>query len=118
MVVNLHGRIAMRSYLRGIGLAAAAVVLQLAAGGSAHAALNYTGQTATTVSVMYVSLPANTQIAFVDQISGATFAPSATVSGSGTLVVSLATLPPGPGEYYLLAQEAGQWLARTVKFYL
>ena len=42
----------MRSYLRGIGLAAAAIGLQLAASGSANAALNYTGQTATTVSVM------------------------------------------------------------------
>jgi hypothetical protein len=118
MVVNVHGRIAMRSYLRGIGLAAAAVVLQLVASVSAHAALNYTGQTATTVSVMYVSLPANTQIAFVDQISGATFAPSATVSGSGSLAISLAALPPGPGEYYLLAQEAGGWIAQTVRFYL
>jgi hypothetical protein len=118
MIVNVHGRIAMRTHLRGIGLAAAAVVLQLAAGGSANAALNYTGQTATTVSVMYVSLPANTQIMFVNQINGVTFLPSATVSGSGTLVISLATLPPGPGEYYLLAQESGGWIAQTVRFYL
>jgi len=108
----------MRSYLRGIGLAAAAVVLQFIASGSANAALNYTGQTATTVSVMYFSLPANTQIAFVNKISGSIFAPSATVSGSGTLVISLATLPPGPGEYYLLAQEAGGWVAQTVWFYV
>jgi hypothetical protein len=108
----------MRSHLRSIGLAAAAVVLQLVAGGSANAALNYTGQTATTVSVAYVSLPASTQIAFVNQISGSIFLPSATVSGSGTLVISLATLPPGPGEYYLLAQEAGGWIAQTVRFYV
>jgi hypothetical protein len=82
------------------------------------AGLNYTGQTATTVSVMYFSLPANTQIMFVNQINGVTFLPSATVSGSGTLVISLATLPPGPGEYYLLAQESGGWIAQTVRFYL
>ena len=107
----------MRSYLRGIGLAAAAVVLQLIASGSANAALNYTGQTATTVSVQYVSLPASTQIAFVNKISGSIFLPSATVSGSGTLVISLATLPPGPGQYYLLAQ-AGGWVAQTVMFYV
>ncbi|HEX4556556.1 MAG TPA: hypothetical protein VH249_21380 [Xanthobacteraceae bacterium] len=104
----------MRSYLRGTGLAAAAV-LWLAAGGSANAALNYTGQTATTVSVAYSSLPASTQIAFVDRISGSIFLPSATVSGSGTLVISLAALPPG--EYYLLAHEAGDWVAQTVWFY-
>jgi hypothetical protein len=66
----------MRSHLRGIGLAAAAVVLQFVVGGSAHAALNYTGQTATTVSVMYVSLPANTQIAFVSKITGSTSCPA------------------------------------------
>jgi hypothetical protein len=117
MVVNTHGRIAMRSYLRGIGLTAAAVVLWLAAGGSANAALDYTGQTATTVSVTYFNLPANTQIAFVDKISGATVAFGPTVSGSGSLVVSLAALPPGPGEYYLLAQ-AGGWVAQTVWFYV
>ena len=107
----------MRSYLRGIGLAAAAVVLQLIASGSANAALNYTGQTATTVSVMYFGLPANTEIRFVNEINGVTFLPSATVSGSGTLVISLATLPPGPGQYYLLAQ-AGGWVAQTVMFYV
>jgi hypothetical protein len=118
MVVNVHGRIAMRSHLRGIGLTAAAVGLQLVAGGSAHAVLNYTGQTATTVSVMYASLPANSQIAFVSKITGSIFLLSATVSGSGTLVISLATLPPGPGEYYLLAQEAGGWVAQTVWFYV
>jgi len=107
----------MRSYLRGIGLAAVAVALQLIASGSANAALNYTGQTATTVSVMYFGLPASTEIRFVNEINGATFLPSATVSGSGTLVISLATLPPGPGQYYLLAQ-AGGWVAQTVMFYV
>jgi hypothetical protein len=107
----------MRSYLRGIGLAVLAAVLQLIASGSAEAALNYTGQTATTVSVMYFSLPANTQISFVDQISGSTFVPSATVSGTGTLVISLAALPPGPGQYYLVAK-AGGWVAQTVMFYV
>ena len=108
----------MRSHLRGIGLAAIAVVLQLVASGSANAALNYTGQTAQNVSVTYVNLPANTNILFVDEISGAIFLPSATVSGSGSLVISLATLPSGPGQYYLLAQEAGGWVAQTVMFYV
>jgi hypothetical protein len=107
----------MRSHLRGIGLAAFAVVLQLIASGSAEAALNYTGQTAQNVSVMYVNLPANTRIKFVDEISGATY-PAGTVSGSGSLVIPLATLPPYPGQYYLLAQEAGGWVGQTVMFYV
>jgi hypothetical protein len=114
MTVDIHGRIAMRSHLRGIGLAAIAVGV-LVTSGSANAALNYTGQTPTNVSVQYVNLPASTQIAFVDQISGAIFSPSATVSGSGSLVIPFATLPPG--QYYLLAQSGG-WIAQTVMFYL
>jgi len=108
----------MRTYLRSIGLAAAAVALWLAASGSANAALDYTGQTATTVSVMYFNLPANTEIAFVDKISGSIVLPSTTVSGSGSLVISLAALPPGPGEYYLLAHNGSTWIAQTVWFYV
>jgi hypothetical protein len=106
----------MRSDLRGIGLAALAVVLQLAASGHANAALNYTGQTAQNVSVMYVDLPTNTKIAFVDEISGGIFvSPSPVVSGSGSLVLSLAGLPPG--QYYVLARQSGVWIAQTVMFY-
>jgi hypothetical protein len=56
----------MRSDLRVIGLAALAVVLQLATSGNANAALNYTGQMAQDVSVMYFDLPTNTQIVFID----------------------------------------------------
>lgn len=107
----------MRSDLRVIGLAALAVVFQLAAGGAANAALNYTGQTAQNVSVMYFDLPANTQIVFVDQISGVQIASqSPAVGGSGSLVISLATLPPG--QYYLLAHQSSQWIAQTVMFYV
>ena len=106
----------MRSGLRVIGLAALAVVLQLAASGIANAALNYTGQTAQNVSVMYVALPANTEITFVNETSGAIFtSPNAVVSGSGSLVMPLTGLPPG--QYYLLARQNGGWIAQTVKFY-
>jgi hypothetical protein len=106
----------MRSGLRVIGLAALAVVLQLAASGIANAALNYTGQTAQNVSVMYVALPANTKIVLVDQVSGVIFtSPSAVVSGSGSLAMPLTGLPPG--QYYLLAQQNGGWIAQTVMFY-
>ena len=106
----------MRSGLQVFGLAALAAALQLAASGIANAALNYTGQTAQNVSVTYVALPANTQIVFVDQISGAiVFSPSAVVSGSGSLVMQLTGLPPG--QYYLLAHQNSQWIAQTVMFY-
>jgi hypothetical protein len=93
-------------------------MMWLAASQSANAALDYTGQTATTVTVQYFNLPANTEIAFVDRIAGSILVPSATVSGSGNLVVSLATLPPGPGEYYLLAHIGSGWIAQTVWFYV
>lgn len=106
----------MRSALRVIGLAALAGILQLAASGNANAALNYTGQTAQNVSVMYFDLPANTKILFVDQISGGVMAsPATVVSGSGSLVIPLTGLVPG--QYYLLAQQSGQWIAQTVMFY-
>src|ERR1700736_2388181 len=106
----------MRSGLRYFGLAAIAVVLQLAASEQANAALNYTGQTAQNVSVMYFDLPANTTIVFVDQTSGVIFSsPSNTVSGSGSLVIPLTGLVPG--QYYLLAHQSSQWIAQTVVFY-
>ena len=106
----------MGSGLRCIGLAALAAVLQIAASGQANAALNYTGQTAQNVSVMYFDLPANTKIMFVDQTNGVIFSsPGNVVSGSGTLVIPLTSLPPG--QYYLLAQQSGQWIAQTVVFY-
>jgi hypothetical protein len=108
----------MRSGLRGIGLAALAVVLQLAASGVAHAALNYTGQTPQNVSVQYFALPANTKIVIVDQITaGVVSSPGIMVSGSGSLSVSLLGLIPG--QYYLMAQQSSsQWIAQTVVFYI
>jgi hypothetical protein len=108
----------MRCGLRGIALAALAAVLQLAAGGQANAALNYTGQTAQNVSVMYFGLPANSNIMIVDQISGAIVSsPGLVVSGSGSLNVPLLGLIPG--QYYVLTQQSnGQWIAQTVVFYI
>jgi hypothetical protein len=106
----------MRSRVQVIGLAAVAVVVQLATSGRADAALNYTGQTPQNVSAVYSALPANTQIVLVDEISGAVLAsPSAAVSGSGTLVVPLTGLPPG--QYFLQARQGSFWIAQTVMFY-
>jgi hypothetical protein len=65
---------------------------------------------------MYFDLPANTKIMFVDKTSGVIFfSPSNVVGGSGSLVMPLTGLPPG--QYYLLAQQSGQWIAQTVVFY-
>jgi nitrogen fixation protein FixH len=105
----------MRCDLRVIGLTALGVVLQCAASGQANAALNYTGQTAQHVSVMYFDLPANTKIVLVDEISGAIVSQGPMASGAGSLAISLAALPSG--QYYLLAQQSGQWIAQTVIFY-
>ena len=105
----------MRSRVQIIGLAALAVVVQLATSGRADAALNYTGQTPQNVSVMYFDLPANTQIVFANEINGGMSLPSAVVSGSGTLVVPLAGLPPG--QYFLQARQGSVWIAQTVMFY-
>ena len=107
----------MRCGLKNISLAALAALLPLVAGGEANAALNYTGQTAQNVSVMYFALPANSHIVIVDQISGAIVSsPGLVVSGSGSLNVPL--LGVIPGQYYVLTQSNGQWIAQTVVFYI
>jgi hypothetical protein len=103
----------MRPLLRIIGLAA---LLQFAASGIANAALNYIGQTAQNVSVMYFDLPANTKIVFLSYVSGVQIDPNIPlVSGSGSLVIPLTSLPPG--EFYVLAHQNSQWIAQTVMFY-
>jgi hypothetical protein len=40
------------------------------------------------------------------------------VSGTGSVVVPFNVLPPGPGEYAVLARQAGSWVAQSVMFYL
>lgn len=106
----------MRCGFRGIGLAALAAVLQLAASGVANAAVNYTGQTAQNVSVMYFGLPANTNLMIVNHTSGAIVTPPIVVAGAGSLDITLLGLIHG--DYYVLAQQAGQWIAQTVIFHL
>jgi hypothetical protein len=105
----------MRCGFRGLGLAALVAVLQVAASGAAIAGVDYTGQTASAVSVQFSDLPASTNLVVVDQTSGAIVSPAIVVSGSGSLDIPLVGLIHG--DYYVLAQQAGQWIAQTVVFH-
>jgi hypothetical protein len=106
--------------LRAVYFAALAFVLSLAATGTASAqAVNYGGQTTASVTVFYSNLPANTQLYLRNQVNGAEImAAVPPVSGTGSAVVPFNVLPPGPGEYTVLARQAGAWTAQSVMFYL
>ena len=97
-------------------LAGLAAVFTLAGAETASAQrINYTSQTAGTVSVSYFNLPANTQIFLLNQVNGAKSAALVPlVSGSGSLGVPI---PSAPGQYHILAEQAGAWVAVTVMFY-
>jgi len=101
-------------------LAALPIVLSLVASGGANAArLNYTGQTATDVSINYFDLPAGTTIVFLNYISGSKIAtPTPLLTGSGSLTIPFSALPPVPGEYYVLALQGSSWVAPSVMFYV
>ena|SRR5437763_13190738 len=106
--------------LRAIHFAVLALVISLAATGGANAAsVNYGSQTTASVTVFYSNLPANTQLFLRNWVNGAEAAPLVPlVSGTGSIVVPFSVLPPGPGEYEVLARQAGGWVAQTVVFYL
>ncbi len=110
----------MRCHLRAVGLAVLAVVLSLAASGQASAQrVNYGSQTPSTVTVFYFNLPAGTRLIFLNQVNGAeNMAAIAPVSGTGSVTIPYSVLPPGPGQYYVLARQSGAWVAQTVMFYL
>ncbi|MGA8498142.1 MAG: hypothetical protein WB764_21835 [Xanthobacteraceae bacterium] len=82
-------------------------------------ALNYVSQTPQSVSVTYVDMPAAANLAFIDQVSGAqTAVPSGALAAGGD---GSAEIPiPGleKGQYYLLAQVSGNYIAQTVTFYI
>jgi hypothetical protein len=107
-------------HLRAVYFAVFAMVLSLAATGTACAqSVNYGGQTTASVTVFYNNLPANTQLFLRNQVNGVehmTVVPP--VSGTGSAVVPFNVLPPGPAEYSVLARQAGAWVAQSVVFYL
>ena len=107
-------------HLRAVHFAALAIVLSLAATGTAGAqTVNYGGQTTASVTVFYSNLPANTQLFLRNEVNGGEIAATVPpVSGTGSVVVPFNVLPPGPGQYYVVARQSGAWTAQTVMFYL
>ena len=106
--------------LRRVYFAALAVALSLAATGAAQAqSVNYGSQTTASVTVFYFNLPANTQLFLRNEVNGAEhMAAVPPVSGTGSAVVPFNVLPPGPGDYTVMARQAGAWVAQSVVFYL
>ena len=106
--------------LRTVCFAALAIALSFAATGNARAqSVNYGSQTTASVTVFYNNLPANTQLFLRNEVNGAehmTVVPP--VGGTGSAVVPFNVLPPGPGQYTVLARQAGSWIAQSVMFYL
>ena len=81
--------------------------------------LDYVSQTATSISITYADMPANAQLVFVNDTTGAqTPSPSNALGagGSGSADIAIPSLPGG--KYHLLAQSGGQPIAETVPFYL
>jgi len=94
-----------------------AVVCSLAAAGSASAQqrLNYTSQGDTSVNVEYFDLPAGTQLFYLNQVNGVKSAALVPlISGSGSMAVPM---PAGPGQYSVVAEQGGVWVAQSVVFY-
>jgi hypothetical protein len=105
--------------LRAVCFALAAALSLAATGNAGAAAVNYGSQTTASVTVLYFNLPANTQLFLRNQVSGGeVMAAVPPVSGTGSAVVPFNVLPPGPGEFSVLARQAGGWVAQSVVFYL
>jgi hypothetical protein len=80
--------------------------------------LNYVRQTPQSVSVTYTDMPAGAAVVFHNQTSG-TDTPAqngALAPGSGSADIAIPKLPGG--QYRLRAQQGGQYVAETVKFYI
>ncbi len=82
--------------------------------------LDYASQTANSVSVTYVDMPAKAKIMFVDTTSGVKISsPSTALSNGGSGSAGIAIPNLLPGQYYLLAEDqGGHYLAQTVAFYI
>ena len=79
----------------------------------------YGSLTTANVTVFYFNLPANTQLYLRDEVNGVERSAAVPpVSGTGSAVVPFNVLPPGPGQYTVMARQAGAWTAQSVMFYL
>jgi hypothetical protein len=82
------------------------------------AILNYVAQSAQSVSVTYADMPTGAAVVFHNEMSGAdTPAQNGGLpAGNGSADIAIPQLPGG--QYRLRAQQNGQFLAETVKFYI
>jgi hypothetical protein len=80
--------------------------------------LNYVKQTAKSVSVTYADMPAGAAVVFHNETSGTDTAAQngALAAGGGSADIAIPKLPGG--QYRLRAQQGGQLIAETVKFYV
>jgi hypothetical protein len=82
-------------------------------------ALNYVSQTPQSVSVTYLDIPAAANLVFIDQVSGAqTPAQSGALVAGGDGSADIPIPDLDKGQYYLLAQASGNYVAQTVPFYI
>jgi hypothetical protein len=82
------------------------------------AILNYVSQTPQSVKVTYTDMPAGTAVVFYNETSGADtpVQNGALATGSGSVDIAIPKLDAGA--YRLRAEQDGQLLAETVKFYI
>ena len=84
--------------IRAIALAILAIIA-LAGSTASAASVNYGSQTTASVTVFYFNLPANTQLIFLNEVSGQEIAAAVPlVSGTGSVVLPFNVLFPGPGQ--------------------
>jgi hypothetical protein len=82
-------------------------------------ALNYVSQTPQSVSVTYTDIPPAANLVFVNQVSRAqTPAQSGALSSGGDGSAEIPIPDLEKGQYYLLAQMSGNFIAQTVTFYV
>jgi hypothetical protein len=82
-------------------------------------ALNYVSQTPQSVSVTYTDMPAAANLVFIDHVSGTqTPAQSGALAAGGDGSADIPIPDLDAGQYYLLAQASGNYVAQTVPFYI
>lgn len=81
--------------------------------------LDYVSQTPQSVSVTFTDMPAAADLVFVNQVSRAqTPAQSGALAAGGDGSVEIPIPDLEKGQYYLLAQASGNYIAQTVPFYI